>query len=345
MEEICMFIALGALGGTAYAGYEMVETPGYYVHQWNLVNGDLVRPLYLILVYGCCYSVVLPLIKTAILLDWCRVFVPTDKYRNPFWWGCVTLSTFQCVWGVMCIILLNMQCRPHNAIWEFYVPSKCYGLPSVMLGSASVQVITDICMVLLPQREIWRLHMNWQRKAGIALMFGVGMIACIAACFRLSHTITFSKELDRMYFIGPLLFWAWAEMTAGFFIFSFPCLPRILAESPLPQTVKSLFGISAGSRPSASGNSNPIVTIGGSGAKAKTKGGHVEIPDDGMPMDDQSPNDSQEALYRGKAPEEEQQKENGEVRRTVQVSVTSDARSNSPVPDNGMPWSTVGRRY
>ena len=41
-----MFLALGALSGTAYAGYEMIETPGYYVHQWNLVNGDLVRPLY-----------------------------------------------------------------------------------------------------------------------------------------------------------------------------------------------------------------------------------------------------------------------------------------------------------
>jgi hypothetical protein len=45
-----------------------------------------------------------------------------------------------------------------------------------MLGSASVQVITDVCMVLLPQREIWRLHMNWQRKAGIALLFGIGMM-------------------------------------------------------------------------------------------------------------------------------------------------------------------------
>jgi hypothetical protein len=149
-----------------------------------------------------------------------------------------------------------------------------------------------------------------------------------------------------MYFIGPLLFWAWAEMTAGFFIFSFPCLPKILAESPLPQSVKSLFGISAGSRPSGNDNSNPIVTIGGSGAKAKMKHGHMEIPEDGMPMDDPSPHDSQEALYQGKTPDGEQHKrENAEVRRTLQVSVTSNSRSGSPVQDNGMPWNTVGRRY
>lgn len=31
-----------------------------------------------------------------------------------------------------------------------------------------------------------------------------------------------------MYFIGPLLFWACAEMTCGFLIFSVPSMPRIL---------------------------------------------------------------------------------------------------------------------
>lgn len=36
----------GAYWGTAYAGYSMIYTPGYYVHTWNLRNGDLARPLY-----------------------------------------------------------------------------------------------------------------------------------------------------------------------------------------------------------------------------------------------------------------------------------------------------------
>lgn len=36
----------GAYWGTAYAGYAMIYTPGYYVHTWNLRNGDLIQPLY-----------------------------------------------------------------------------------------------------------------------------------------------------------------------------------------------------------------------------------------------------------------------------------------------------------
>ncbi|RAK95362.1 uncharacterized protein BO80DRAFT_419179 [Aspergillus ibericus CBS 121593] len=244
VEEILMIGAYGAYWGTAYAGYALIYSPGYYVHTWDLYNKDLIRPLYLILIYGCCYSAVLPLIKTAILLDWCRIFVPMDRTRNAFWWGCAAVISLQCLWGVLCILLLNMQCRPHEAIWKFYLPSKCYSLPDVMLTSASVQVVSDITMFFLPQRTIWRLQMNWQRKIGISIIFGVGILASVAACFRLAHTVAFANTTDTMYLIGPLLFWACGEMTCGFFIFSVPCLSKLIIESGLARRVKSSLGLS-----------------------------------------------------------------------------------------------------
>ncbi|OJI99551.1 hypothetical protein ASPVEDRAFT_124501 [Aspergillus versicolor CBS 583.65] len=255
----------GAYCGTAYAGYSMIYTPGYYVHTWNLRNGDLVRPLYLILIYGCCYSATLPFMKTAILLDWCRVFVPIDRTRNAFWCGCMAVATLQCVWGLLCIILLNMQCRPHEANWKFYLPSKCYSLPDVMLTSASVQVASDIIMFILPQRIIWRLQMTWQKKLGISVIFGAGILPSVAACFRLAHTVGFAKTTDTMYLIGPLPFWACGEMTCGFFIFSVPCLSKLIMESGLPRHVKISLGFAPKpSHPSddegqesRSGNSGP----------------------------------------------------------------------------------------
>lgn len=86
------------------------------------------------------------------------------------------IGTLQVVWGIACIILLNMQCVPHQAIWEFYLESQCYNLPDVMLTSASVQVFSDVIMVMLPQRVIWSLHMSLQRRVGIAIIFGVGLL-------------------------------------------------------------------------------------------------------------------------------------------------------------------------
>ena len=125
-------------------GHGLRWTLGYGVHTWNLHNKDIIRPLYvcdilkvrrnpiqfsaeadllfhqLILIYGCCYSATLPLIKTAILLDWSQIFLPIDTVRSIFWWGCMGIITLQCLWGILC----NAQCRPHEAIWKFYLPSK-----------------------------------------------------------------------------------------------------------------------------------------------------------------------------------------------------------------------------
>lgn len=118
----------------------------------------------------------LPCLKVAILLDWCEIFVVAEKKESIIWWGTVIIGSLQVVWGIACVILLNMQCVPHAAIWEFYLESTCYNLPNVMLTSASVQVFSDVAMVMLPQRVIWGLNMNLQKRVGIAIIFGVGLL-------------------------------------------------------------------------------------------------------------------------------------------------------------------------
>lgn len=150
----------------------------------------------LILIYGCAYSVVLPCLKIAILLDWCDIFVVHARRESAFWWGCMFVSAIQAIWGVLCVILLNTQCVPYQAIWDFYLESKCYKASDVMLTSASVQVVSDVCMVLLPQKVIWGLNMNVQKKLGVAVMFGVGLLyvhliptsTCLVSCRRFIYT-------------------------------------------------------------------------------------------------------------------------------------------------------------
>lgn len=71
-----------------------------------------------------------------------------------------------------------------------------------------------------------------------------------------------------MYFIGPLLFWACAEMTCGFFILSVPCLPKLLAESITSPRLKRFLGLTIDSN--AKQSPNPTITFGfGSRKKAK----------------------------------------------------------------------------
>lgn len=122
------------------------------------------------------YSLILPALKVAIVLDWCRIFVNGNKTKNPFWWACVALGSLQTSWGIICVILLNVQCIPHEKIWNFYVEGQCISLHKIQLASASIQVFSDVCMTVLPHRVIWELHMSRTKKLGVSIIFGLGLL-------------------------------------------------------------------------------------------------------------------------------------------------------------------------
>ncbi|WKT54317.1 hypothetical protein QSH57_004901 [Fusarium oxysporum f. sp. vasinfectum] len=243
-----MICAYGAFCGAIFAAYAFINSPGSYVHTWNLRRSDLVEPFRLILVYRCCYSAALPCIKSAILVDWCQVFATQRDRKNVFWVVSIALIVLQCAWGVIYIVLLNLQCNPHHGIWEFWVCEERYKLSDIMLASPIIQLVTDVIIAMLPQTKIWGLQMSWQRRTIVAIFFGVSAIACIAASFVLYYTVTFTKEEDTMWNIGPLRSWSDLEMTCGFFILSATRIRKMVAKSRLFVTVKNFLDMTIKSR-------------------------------------------------------------------------------------------------
>ncbi|KAK2923297.1 hypothetical protein FoTM2_016819 [Fusarium oxysporum f. sp. vasinfectum] len=257
VQEVFMICAYGAFCGAIYAAYAFINSPGSYVHTWNLRRSDLVEPFRLILVYRCCYSAALPCIKTAILLDWCQVFATQRDRKNVFWVVSIVLIVLQCAWGAIYIVLLNLQCSPHHGIWEFWVCEERYKLSYIMLASSVFQLVTDVIIAVLPQTKIWGLQMSWQRRTIVAIFFGVGAIACIAASFVFYYTFTFTKEEDTMWNIGPLLSWSDLEMTCGFFILSATRIPKMVAKSRFFLTVKNFLDMTIKSRDPPNENFGP----------------------------------------------------------------------------------------
>lgn len=181
----------------------MIDTPGYFVHQWDIRLRDLIPTSYVsegdevgfwgrkghvscwltplqqhIFIFGVCYSFVLPLLKVGILVEWCRMFVPHGSVtKNAFWWGCVILSFVQISAAVATIIALNLQCIPHQAIWDFTIAdARCFKLYNLQVSSASIQLASDVGILLLPQRVIWTLKMSWKKRMGISVVFGLGLL-------------------------------------------------------------------------------------------------------------------------------------------------------------------------
>lgn len=91
--------------------------------------------------------------------------------------------------------------------------------------------------------------------------------ACIAAVVLLKTTVDFDGTQDQMYYIGPLLFWACAEMTCGFFILCVPYLPGLLADSG--GFCSRLFRVKKilGNEPHGAGSDSKVISSSASKAK------------------------------------------------------------------------------
>ncbi|KAF3077642.1 hypothetical protein CFAM422_000185 [Trichoderma lentiforme] len=327
-EEIMAIAAYGCYWGAMIPTFEMLKHPGYLVHAWNVRLKDVIPTTYWVFLFGVFYSLVLPLLKVAIMVEWVRLFVPTSKTKSFFFWGAVIISIVQIGAGIAIIIALNLQCTPHERIWDFTVPGTCWNLYTLQVISASVQLGSDVAMFCLPQHTIWTLQMTWQKRLGVAAIFGMGILAIVAASFRLDVTVVHGNSPDSIYTLGPIVFWASAEMTCGFFILCVPCIPKIIQEAGIIPAIKKGTGMLH-----SGGRSNQVSSgyaRGGGTTKTSVSANkdYYQLEEEGMNMKNLS--ESTEHLHHGS--------HGPAITRTTRVTVTNDSRSVSDSDSKNDGW-------
>ncbi|KAI9373557.1 hypothetical protein BJX61DRAFT_502193 [Aspergillus egyptiacus] len=292
IEEVLVVIAYGCFWGATYCTLALIKVPGYFVHTWNVRLRDVIPTQYYVLIFGICYSFVLPALKIGILIEWCRVFTPiSERKKSPFWIGCVVIIFIQIASNVAIIISLNLQCIPHQAIYDFRVPGKCFDLYKLQVASASIHLICDVVIFLLPQRIIWTLKMSWRKRLGVSFIFGLGLLACISAAFRCAVTVAHGRSADSVYTLGPLAFWAMAEMTCGFFIICLPCIPKIVKETGIVGHLKKMT--KGGSRK----NTYPKYELGSDHYPPSQRANFSKLGEDGVRMESLEASESTERLH------------------------------------------------
>ncbi|KAE8152515.1 hypothetical protein BDV25DRAFT_137834 [Aspergillus avenaceus] len=257
VEEILVTIAYGFYWGALHSALSLRHTPGYFVHQWNIRLRDLIPTNYYIFTGSTCYTLVLPCLKCAILIEWIRLFAPRDyKTKSLFWWASTAIMIVQITSAIGFLVALNLQCIPHKAIYDFTLPGKCFEVYKLQMASGVIHLLTDIAMLLLPQHVIWRLKMTWRKRLGVSVTFGCGVLASMAAAFRLHTSVVHGKATDSIYQLAPLAIWSAVEMTCGFIVVCLPCIPRILSE--VASAKKGL-----GTKVTSTGPSRDLETYGG----------------------------------------------------------------------------------
>ncbi|KAL9602062.1 MAG: hypothetical protein Q9219_002058 [cf. Caloplaca sp. 3 TL-2023] len=74
------------------------------------------------------------------------------------------------------------ECIPRERIWNKDVQGHCISVSSLLNTSGIFNSATDIMILLVPIKSVWRLQMSTARKVGVAAIFTVGFL-----CARVQH--------------------------------------------------------------------------------------------------------------------------------------------------------------
>ena len=114
--------------------------------------------------------------KTAILLQYLRIFVPEGTRGFTFWASHVTLWA-NAMYYITILFIKIFACKPIRFFWDKTIPhGHCIDQYRMNVIGAVICLASDVTILLLPQRVILSLTLSFKRKLGLALVFAIGIL-------------------------------------------------------------------------------------------------------------------------------------------------------------------------
>ncbi|KAK6598096.1 hypothetical protein H4I96_09048 [Botrytis cinerea] len=164
-----LFAALFILirwGGVAGAGR----------HQWDVQLKDLKHFLYGLHIISILNGCIVLTIKASILLQYVTIFSIGE--RKWFFWTCHTFIWLNVVFYATCFFMEIFSCKPIAKAWDpFMTTGSCpINVKYLNIAASSINVISDLAILLLPQGIIWKLNMNASKRLGVSLIFAAALL-------------------------------------------------------------------------------------------------------------------------------------------------------------------------
>jgi hypothetical protein len=175
------------------------------------------------------------------------------------------------------MFLQIFQCMPVPSSWESWTGEfgsyQCLNINLMGFVVASNLILQDVVILLLPLPLLLQLNMSWKKRAGITIMFSLGIFVVIISSVRLQYLVALAQTTNPTYDYTDVIIWTGLEVDISVIV---ACLPAI--RSYLSTRIK-LFGSSNGGsgRPTmypsdrlAASSKNTMVT---------RRSSHMRLPD------------------------------------------------------------------
>lgn len=147
------------------------------------------------------------------------------------------------------IVAFNIACTPVEANWNVLINGDCTRVDTkyTNISASAFNLISDVLILLIPQRVIWKLNMSTKRKIGVSLVFAVGLFACVASLIRLVETVRHAETPDFTYTFSGIMLVSASEIALGFLVVCLPYFPRLIGSVDM-SALRSMLSFSNRSR-------------------------------------------------------------------------------------------------
>ncbi|KAL9131583.1 MAG: hypothetical protein Q9175_006731 [Cornicularia normoerica] len=154
--------------------------------------GQVGRPnevTYLIILYilQLFWNTTLPAIKISILLFYRRLFPVRRLLVASSIIGAIVFG-----WYIAIQITAIVQCLPIHYYWRRVGHGRCIQTTNFYIILASLNLATDVAVLVLPIPFIWHLQIRKSKKLSLSVVFLLGSLVCVTSVIRL-QTLT---EID-----------------------------------------------------------------------------------------------------------------------------------------------------
>lgn len=124
---------------------------------------------------GAAYIGALALVKVSICSFYLRLS-PEKTFRLLVF----LLMGFTAAYSLAGFLVLIFSCNPVAASWDLSLAAlpttSCINRPAEYLAQSSLNIVTDICVFILPLHTVWKLQLPFRQKLGVSSIFALGLL-------------------------------------------------------------------------------------------------------------------------------------------------------------------------
>lgn len=172
-DWFCLITILSGIPATVFNAHWLPQN-GMGRDVWTLTSSQITKFGLGFYVIEVLYFQQVATLKLSLLFFYIRIF-PSRPVRRLLW-GTVA---FVSIWGSVYVFLGIFQCTPISYFWTKWDGTHhghCMDINALGWSNAGMSIATDIWMLAIPMWQLKTLQLDWRRKVGVGMMFGVGTL-------------------------------------------------------------------------------------------------------------------------------------------------------------------------